>query len=221
VSLYDHVAVVAPGMSLDCRKALVAAARSRGTTASVDPELRAARQRLNGLEASTPSLSDARRRVAEAEADLDAKRERVATLRGRLQEADDESVAEAYRSAIRELSEAETERAAAREGLEAARRRAREARDVREERLRLEDRVANLERRAREELVGGVRPVVDAVVDEVPGSEASPIETASPVTAALALVRVGRVRTPVVLACRRFESTATAEAWLGAPVYRP
>ena len=220
MSLYEHVAVVAPGLSLQRREALVAAARSRGATASVDGELRAARERLSAVDEPVPSPAKARRRVAEAEADLEAMRERVATLRGRLQETDDGALAERYRDAIRELSEAETERAAAREALADARERAREARDVREERLRLEDRVANLERRAREELVETVRPAVDAAVEAAPGAEASRFAAAAPVTAALALTRVGRVHAPVVLACRRFETAATAEAWLEAPVYR-
>ena len=220
MSLADHVAVVAPGLSLARREALVAAARSRGEPTSVDAELDRARERLSDLGEPVPSLADLRRRVADAEADLEAKRERVATLRGRLQETDDGAVAAAYREAIRELSEAETERAAAEEALADARERARRARDEREERLRLEDRVANLERRRRRELAASVRPAVDAAVAEAPGSEASSFARAAPVTAALALVRVGRLRTPVVLACRRFDGAADAEAWLGSPVVR-
>lgn len=220
MSLRDHVGVVAPGLSLDRRAALVAAARSRGLTAGVDAELREARERLTDLGAPVPSLADARRRVAEADSDLEARRERVATLRGRLQESDDGAVAEEYRAAIRSLSEAETERAAAEEALAEARNRAREARDEREERLRLEDRVANLERRARQELADEVRLEVDAAVSAAPGAAASTYGTADSVTAALALVRVGRVRTPVVLACRRFAREVDAEAWLGAPVCR-
>lgn len=220
MSLRDHVGVVAPGLSLDRREALVAAARSRGLTANVDAELREARDRLAELGAPVPSLADARRRVAETESDLESRRERVATLRGRLQETDDEAVAETYRDAIRSLSEAETEHAAAVEALAEARDRAREARDERDARLRLEDRVANLERRAREELVDEIRPEVDATVRTVPGAAASTYDAADPVTAALALVRVGRVEAPIVLACRRFERETDAEAWLGAPVCR-
>jgi chromosome segregation ATPase len=220
VSLSDHVAVVAPGLSLARREALVAAARSRDESTGVDAELERARERLASLGEPVPSLSAARRRVADAAADLEAKRERVATLRGRLQETDDETVADAYREAIRELSEAETDRAAAREALANARSRARRARDEREERLRLEDRVGNLERRERRELVEAVRPAVDSAVEDAPGAEASTFEEADAVTAALAVVRVGRVRTPVVLACRRFGSAADAETWLGAPVVR-
>jgi chromosome segregation ATPase len=220
VSLSDHVAVIGPGLSLSRREALVAAARSRDERTSVDAELDRARERLAALGEPVPSLADARRRVADAETDLEAKRERVATLRGRLQETNDEGVADAYREAIRELSEAETDRAAAREALADARERARRARDEREERLRLEDRVANLERRERRELLEGVRPAADSAVAEAPDAEASTFEGATAVTAALALVRIGRVRTPVVLACRRFDSAADAEAWLGSPAVR-
>lgn len=220
MSLRDHAGVIAPGLTLDRREVLVAVARSQGVTTAVDGELRAARERLDDFGEPVPSLADARRRVAEAEAALDEQRERVATLRGRLQATDDGGVAEEYRAAIRTLSEAETERAAAGEALASARERAREARDEREKRLRLEGRVANLERRARDELVETVRPEVDEAVSAAPGADASNFETADPVTAALASIRVGRVRVPVVLACRRFESAAAAETWLAAPVCR-
>jgi chromosome segregation ATPase len=221
VSLREHVTVVAPGLDLDRREALVAAARSRGESTSVDADLERAREQLAALDEPVPSLADARRQAAEAETDLESERERVATLRGRLQECEDDGDLErAYRAAIRDLSEAETERAAAREALEDAREQARVARDERERRLRLEDRVANLERQARAELVEAVRPAVDAAVEAAPGGTATAFADAAPVTAALALVRVGRVRVPVVLACRRFESVAAAEAWLEAPVYR-
>jgi hypothetical protein len=94
VSLYRHVSVVAPGMELPRREALLATARSLGVKTSVDAELRAARERLAGLEEPVPSLDAARRRVAETGADLEGHRERVATLRGRLRERDDGALAE-------------------------------------------------------------------------------------------------------------------------------
>jgi len=220
VSLYDHVAVVAPGLSLDRRAALAAAARSRGATASVDAELRAARERLAAVGEPVPSPATPRRRLAEAEAGIERQRERVATLRGRLAEAGDESLETEYRRAVRELSELETERTAAEERLERARERAREARDARERRLRLQDRVDNLERTARAELIEAVRPAADGAAASVPGGTAASFDDAGGVTAALALVRVGVVRAPVVLACRRFADAASAEAWLESPVIR-
>ena len=220
MSLYNHVAVVAPGMSLDRRRLLAATARSSGATTSVDDELRAARRRLGEIEASVPSPTEARRRVAETEAGLERQRERVAALRGRLEVADSETVESEYRAAVRELSELETEHLAARDRLEAARQRARSARDDRERRLELQDRVDNLERTARAELIEAVGPAVDDVVPAVPGASVGSFRAADPVTAALAAIRVGTLRVPPVLACRRFEDVASAEAWLGTPVVR-
>jgi len=220
VSLYEHVRVVTPGLSLSRQDALVAAARSVGTETSVDAELRTLRTDLGTLPETVPSCTEARRRVAETASELEAKRERVATLRGRMQAAADDAVAAEYRTAIRTLSEAETEHAAAREGLAAVRERARTARDARDRRLRIEDRLGNAERTARRELRETVRPRVDAAVSELPGSTADGYDETDVVSAALALVRAGRIERPVVLACDRFPDRDTAERWLGAPAYR-
>ena len=220
MSLYEHVRVVAPGMSLPRREALVAAARLRGVETSVDAELSSLADELDSLAESVPSRVEARRRVAETAEDLDAKRERVATLRGRMRETKTENLESEYRSAIRALSEAETEHAAAREALEDARKRARAARDSRDRRLRLEDRADNLRRRARRELLEGVRPKADRAASKVPGNDATRFEDSDGVSAALALVRIARIRRPVVVACGRFPDRDTAERWLEAPVYR-
>ncbi|WP_336134874.1 hypothetical protein [Natronomonas amylolytica] len=220
MTLVEKVGVIAPGLSLDRQAVLVAVARSRGAKSEVADELAGVREQLGELDASVPSLADARRRVAETEADLDAKRERVATLRGRANETDDESVTVAYREAIRELSEAETEHAAAREELAATRRRARNVRDERQRRLELQDRARNLQRRAKRKLAEAVRPAIDDAVPSVPGSQAATFSDADPITAALAALRVGRPRIPVVLACGRFPDRRRAEAWLHAPVAR-
>jgi hypothetical protein len=220
VTLYDHVAVVAPGIRLDRRAALVAAARSRGVETGVDEELRAVRERLAALDEPVPSPAEARREVAATESELDAQRERVATLRGRLEATDDADAETTYRAAVRTLSELETTYQSARERLGAARERARSARDVRERRLGLQDRIDNLERTVREELVAAVRPEADAAVGGAPWAETDSYAEATPVTAALALVRVGVVRPPVVLACRRFHDAPAAESWLGSPVIR-
>jgi len=220
VRLYDHLAVVHPGLALDRRAALAAAARSRGVETSVDEPLREARGRLGALDEPVPSPAAARRAVAEAESKLDAQRERVATLRGRLEAGEDAETESAYREAVRALSEVETDYHAAIERLTAARERARSARDTRERRLRLQDRVGNLERTARQERVSAMRPTADDTVADAPDAEAASYAEAAPVTAALALVRVGVVRPPVVLACRRFPDAPTAEAWLRSPVIR-
>jgi hypothetical protein len=220
VRLYNHVGVIAPGLSLCRRRALVAAARSLEMTTSVDEAIDETEAELQSLSGSVPSRVDARRRVAETAADLDAKRERVATIRGRLQETNDGSIQAEYRSAIRELSEAETEHAAAKEALDNARNRARNARDTRDRRLRLEDRLRNLERTARAELRTAVSPAVEAALSALPSRDVASFESADPVSTALALVRTGRIETPVMLACRRFPDRGAAERWLKAPVYR-
>jgi hypothetical protein len=220
VRLYNHVGVIAPGLSLSRRRALVAAARSLEMTTSVEEAIDETEAELQSLSGSVPSRADARRRVAETSADLEAKRERVATIRGRLQETSDGSIQAEYRSAIRELSEAETEHAAAKEALNDARNRARNAWDTRDCRLRLEDRLRNLERTARAELRAAVSPAVEAALSALPNRDFASFESADPVSAALALVRTGRIETPVVLACRRFADRGAAERWLESPVYR-
>ncbi|WP_181693008.1 hypothetical protein [Natronomonas sp. LN261] len=207
-------------MSLSRQDALVAAARSVGIETSVDAELRTLRTELETLPETVPSRIEARRRVAETASELEAKRERVATLRGWMQAAADDAIAAEYRSAIRTLSEAETEHAAAREGLAAVRRRARTARDARNRRLRIEDRLGNAERTARRELREAILPRVDAAVSELPGNTVGGYDDTDAVSAALALVRAGRTERPIVLACGRFPDRDTAERWLGAPAYR-
>lgn len=220
MSLYDHVGVVAPGLSLRRADALAAVARSLDVETSVDTERREMRAKLEGLAEPVPSRTAVRRRVAETATDLESKRERVATLRGRLQEAEDEHLGDEYRDAIRELSEAETDHVAAKEALAEARHRARTVRDSRETRLRLEDRLGNLRRTARRERLETVEPMVDAAVAKVPDSDAEGYADADPISAALALIRIGRVEPPVVLACGRFESRREAARWLDASVYR-
>jgi multidrug resistance efflux pump len=127
--------------------------------------------------------------------------------------------------ATRELSERETERAAAREAVERAERIARESRDARERRRRLEDRRANLQRRARAHLVERIRDEYERALSAVPGG---PIEVerfddpfaVEGVTAALAVGRVAEFRAPIVVACDRFECPGAAAEWLDATVLR-
>lgn len=220
MSLHRYVAVIAPGMSFPRREALIATARSRGVTTSVDESIREIETELKSLPEPVPSRTELRRQVAETEANLEAKRERVATLRGRLQETDDGSIEDEYRAAIRSLSEAQTRHNAAVEALEEARNRARTVRNARERRLRLTDRLENLERTARSELVATIRPSVEAELCELPKRSFDSLDDADPVSTALVLVRIGVIETPITLACRRFPDRDTAERWLEAPVYR-
>lgn len=242
---HEYVGLVAPFASLRTRTALAAAARSRGLTTPHDGSIREVRDELAAVEVpETPDLSSARERLAGTSAAVERLRERVATLRGRLEARRDagrdaSDVERELADATRELSERETERAAAREALDHARRRARESRDARERRRRLEDRLANLEREARAHLVDAVRAEFATAVDGLPGAvddgdaaaqldadadpqsdaDADPLD-GDDVTATLAVARVANLRAPVVLACERFETPAAAAAWLDAPVIR-
>ncbi|MDG5776104.1 hypothetical protein QA599_06605 [Haloarculaceae archaeon H-GB1-1] len=222
--LFEHVGVITESTALRVRTAVARAARTRGLTTELDAERAAVRRRLDELECGESDPKAARRRVAEAGADEQRLRERVAELRGKLQAVrdagGDESTVEATLSeAVRELSEVETERIAAEQALEAAETGARDERARREERLELEDRAANLAREARARLVDRVREEFAAAVAAVPGADppADPYE-ASPVTAALAVARIGEPAAPLVVDTDRFDDAAAAAAWLDAPV---
>jgi hypothetical protein len=215
------------GASVPPLATLAVVARSLGERTTADHRIAELRAELAELSAPTPEVAPVRKRFAEARGRVEERRERVATLQGRLRAAREveESVAERdaqerLADAVRELSEAETERLAAEEALERARSEARDARDARERRLALQDRIGNLEREARAELAPRVRPRVDAAVVATPGDRATHFADSDPVTARLAAARVADLRAPVVLARRRFGGASEAAAWLDAPVIR-
>lgn len=206
---------------------LAAVARSLGERTPRGRRVDGLRADLERLSVPAPDVAPARERVAEARGCVEERRERVATLQGRVRAVREiadgatEREAEArLADAVRELSEAETERLAAEEALDRARQEARTARDARERRLDLQDRIGNAEREARAELAGRVRPRVDAAVTATPGGRATRFADADPVTARLAAARVADLDAPVVLTRRRFESVEAAAAWLDAPVLR-
>jgi len=220
-ALHERVGCIHPDRSLRPRTALAAAARSRGWTATVDDELEAVRDALADLDEppAVPEAADANRRLADATAEIDRLRERVAAIRGRV--AADEAAADDLEAAVRGLSEVETAAAAARERRRATREAAREARDRLEERLRLEDRLGNVERRARRELVERATPDFRAALAAVPGLEDVPDPFDAPTDAvALAVARVGELEAPVVLATDRFPDAGAGADWLDAPVLR-
>ncbi|MFC6837238.1 DUF7856 family protein [Halomarina ordinaria] len=230
--LHDHVGVVRPGTTLRVRTALAAAARSRGLDAPQDAERDRLARRAAAVEreAVAPDRTDAtevRRRLATASERVERLRERVATRRGEvraLREAGDEAAARAAADDLtdvaRRLSERETEREAAREEWRALRERRRERYDACEERRRLADRVANLDRAARRHLVERVEGEYRAAVEALPGADPEDPFAVDGPTAALAVLRVGEARAPVVLACDRFASVEAAVAWLDAPALR-
>lgn len=224
--VHERVGVVRPGRSYPLQAALAAAARARGHRAPQADELREVRERLAALEVPDVSLTEQRRRVADAE-DATGLEERVATLRGQLEAArergdDSGALAEARERAVADLAERRTERLAAEQRLERARGRARDARDRREERLRLEDRERNLERAARRALAGQLRPAFERALAALPGSaragDAPGSVVEDEVAGALAVCRVAPPVAPVVVAVDRFPSAAAAAAALDAPV---
>jgi len=211
--LFDHVGHVHPEMGLRLRTALAVAARSRGLTAPQASEierLRAERDRI--------TLDDGHQHRSDApDTDPTELRERVATLRGRVQalEANGEDASDAraeLRAAAATLSEGQTARIAAEE----YRTQTRTDRDRRERRMRLDDRIANLERDARSALVEQIREPYERAVFAL-DSTVEPFD-APPLVAALAIGRIGRPRGPVVLATDRFPSPAAAADWIGGPV---
>lgn len=223
--VHERIGYVRPGMGIAVKTALADAARSRGLSAPQDEQLTSVREELDRLSVPAVSTRTERRELGEYDGTTEQLRERVTELRGRLQAvrergaaADADEVEAALLSAIRELSEAETEQVAARQRFERAQDEARAARDHRERRLRLQDRVANLERAARAHLRKQVETEYADAVAAVPGrTPASPFD-ADPVTAALAVGRVADLAAPVVLACDRFTSATAASSWLDTPV---
>ncbi|WP_058826815.1 hypothetical protein [Haloferax sp. Q22] len=187
---------------------------------------------------SAAALREARRRVAAAGEDESRLRERVATLRGRVnahRDAGDDEATETAQSELvavaTELSEVETERVAAEQRLSALERAARTERDSREARLKLEDAVKNRRREARayfaaelgDEFEAALRSLASVSATATPsgGSPDEPSDLASdPVACALAAVRLADLSAPVVVSCGRFSDAEAAANWLDASVVR-
>ncbi len=234
--LHDRVGCLTPDCSIRPRTALAVAARSQGHETPVDGDLAAARAQLATHEEAAgaddaPDPQPSRRSLADASDDVERLRERVAEARGRVQaggdsdevDADDTETdpAAALAAAVRDLSEVETAATAARQQHRDARSAARQTRDALQERLRLQDEVANLERTARAHLVDATRSEYEAGLAAVPGYSPSgePFD-APPDAMALAVARVGALRAPIVLATGRFDTADAASRWLDAPVIR-
>jgi chromosome segregation ATPase len=214
-------------MGLHVRTALAEAARARGLSTGFDREIRTLTEQLSNLTVEAVETEDQRRAVAAASTETDQLQEEVAQVRGELiarreGDAETETVAEQFRDAARDLSEAETTAAAARQNLDRRRRKSRAARDRLERRFALEDDLENLRRQARAALVDRVRGAYESTVVRVPGGPESVTDPfdVDAVTAALAVGRIAAFDAPVVLACDRFSTPRAASAWLGAPVIR-
>lgn len=223
-AVYRYGGHVWPGMGLRTRTALAAAARSRGVTTPHDSEIEDLRERLASLDPDRPSLPATvdpvdRQRVSELRETVAAHRGRV-TATERLPDGDPSEARADLRETVARLSERETERTAARQARERRREIAREYRAQLDERRRVADRLANLERSARTDCVDAVSGQFADALDSLPGPTPSDPFDADPVPAALAILRLADTDAPVVLAVDRFDSPATAVTWLGAPVVR-
>jgi hypothetical protein len=227
--LHEYAGHVRPGMSVPVRAAVAAAARSLGAGSPVDEKLATVRAELVQMPEPSVDLAAQRRRVAETRQREEGLSERVARLAGRVEtlrerDADPAAAEQRLAEATRELADAETERVAAEQRLDRARREAAASRDVRERRLELADKRANLRRVAREHLASEHYDTFASAVRAVPGSGApgsGPGEyDGDGVTAALAVARMGEMAAPVVLECGRFPSVKAAHACLGTPVLR-
>ncbi|RLM56589.1 hypothetical protein DVK02_08810 [Halobellus sp. Atlit-31R] len=219
-SVHTHVGCLTAATSVTRRPALAAAAAARGIETPHDDALREARRTLRG---STPGdvdaakLRTARRQAAEAGAERERLRERVATIRGRVnalrdtdadvRDADALDDAEASLSeATRRLSEVSTERVAATQRLRLLEDRARSARDARSARLRAEDRVGNLERAVRDARVATVEEEFAAARRAVSSradwehSGLTDAESTRELSDALAVARIAPLRAPVLVA---------------------
>lgn len=226
--VHEHVGRLPPA-TFDRRRALAAAARALGQTSPARSALDEARADLAELSPPSVDVDAARRRVAETGSTEERLRERVAELRGRLQArratgADTTAVEAQLDEAVHRLSEAETERIAAEQALDRVETAARRARDRRERRLELEDRVANLEREVRHDLATSVWDRFRSALRAVPGTAAV---GATPgtyegdrTTAALAVGRLAPLEAPVVVESGfdRVDDAATAASILQAPV---
>jgi hypothetical protein len=231
-AVHDRAGHLRPGMGLRVRTALAAAGRTRGLEAPQDEAIARIESELADLDPGTVDRRDARRASAEAADQTARLRERVAELRGRVQErrargADTDDLESELRDAVRTLSEAETAQVAASQRLDGTRAAARDARDVRERRLRLQDRKANLARAARAHLVERLETAYAEAVAAVPGAADSTAAdgpddpfAVDGLTAALAVARVADLSAPVVCCCDRFKTPAAAAAWIDAPVIR-
>jgi chromosome segregation ATPase len=226
--VHDHVGYIHAEMGIRTRTALARAGRSRELTTAYDDEiatLDAEIAELDGelAEQEHQPAAEYREQIAENSRERTELREAVEAARGRLQACrehglDTEDAVEALEAAITELSERETATAAAAEQLDHARETNRRRRDLREKRLQLEDRRANLRRDARAALVERLREEFAAAVDAVPGSTVTDPFDAPPVVTALAVARIADLDAPVVLDCDRFDAPAAAGDWLGTPI---
>jgi hypothetical protein len=223
---HERVGCVHPEMGLRPKTALAAVGRARGLSTPHDAAIRRLRRELDDVSAPAVERAPQRERVADSRTETERLRERVAETRGRLAarrdlDADTGDLGERLESAARRLSEAETRAVAAEQTLDRKRETARAARETLDDRMALEDALANRRREARADLVDRLRDPFASAVASAPGGPARrPTDpfAADTVTVGLALARIAAFDAPVVVACDRFGDATEASAWLNAPV---
>jgi hypothetical protein len=224
--VHERVGCLHAEMGLRPKTALAAAGRARGLSTSHDPVIRRLLRELHDWATPAVERESQRERVADSRAETGRLRERVAETRGRLAarrdlDADTGDLDERLEAAARRLSEAETRAVAAEQTLDRKRETARTVRATLDDRMALEDALANRRREARAELVDRLRDPFASAVASAPGGPAKrPIDpfTVDTVTAGLAVARIAAFDAPVVTACGRFDDPTEASAWLNAPV---
>lgn len=223
------------------RQLLAVAGRSCGTQTPYDAEIRRLAgggdgRRGNGDDdhhrgrdgrgdhsAGSPDAEDlrtARQRVAETGTEVERLRERVAMLRGRLQarretEAGVEAVQSDLDTAMRDLTEAETEQLAAEQRLTQICEAVRPVRDGRRESMRRADALRNRLRDTHDYLADTVSEPFAVAVEQFEAGDTSSLDG---VTAHLAAVTVAETTEPVILAAGRFDAAERAANRLGTPV---
>lgn len=224
--LHRTLGVVDGARGVD-RPVLAAVARCRGHVPPQAARIDRLRERLAECDPPAVDRRTARKRLADRRDEAERLRERVAELRGRVQacregNADGDPPTDDLAAATERLLEADTERIAARQRLDELRSAAERARDRREHRLELQDRIDNCEREARRTLAGRALPAVGVAVAALPGAATTANREPSRDGAAgeLAAYRCGRPSAPVVLAANPLADPESAARWLGAPVLR-
>ncbi len=217
--VHRHVRRIDPSTTITRETTvLAAAARSRGETTEFDDQIDAVSAEISAIDLPTADVPAAVRAVNDAEREVDAHRDRVARLGGIVAARDEpDAVSDAQselRTAAAELAAAETDHHAARQELARERDRQRAANDARERRLRLQDRLENLRRDARQELADREGGRIDRALDAIPRwPDAIPDSRL-----ALAVVRTASIRSPVVIVDGPFRTSVHARACLAAPV---
>lgn len=230
--VYEHVGYVHDEMGLRIRTALAKAARTVGGKTAYDDSLTTVNRKLTAFEPEPPDQEYHRRRQEAKTTEAKRLKEQAAMLQGQLAARREhglerESTKAELRDVLAKLSEAETTAQAARQRVDQTQQAMREYRDRQQQRFRLEDRRANLERKARASLVEQYTPefyehvqAVSALVEHEPATSKAPLKAIDPVVAALSLVRFASFETPVVLSCSQVESATIAAEKLDAAVIR-